>query len=80
MKLVPDWKKVLKRAWSVRLASVAAVLGGLEVAMQQLQPSFPSGRFAMAAALVSAAAALARVVAQTKMFDDEPPEENPCPK
>ena len=31
--LIDDWHRVLRRAWSVRLMLLAAVLSGLEVAL-----------------------------------------------
>ena len=31
--LIEDWRKVLRKAWSVRLSLLAAALGAIEVAL-----------------------------------------------
>lgn len=64
MKLIDDWRWVLRRAWSMRLAVLAACLSASEVAIQILAPAFPTGRFAALAGLVSLAAAVARLIQQ----------------
>lgn len=64
--LIPNWRGVLRRAWSVRLIVVAALFAGIEVALPFV-PQFypiPAGVFA-ALTVVSAIAALAsRIIAQ----------------
>lgn len=66
--LVDDWDAVLKKAWSVKFSVLAAVLGGLEVAVQMVQPaSVPQGAFAAFAAMVSVAATVARVMQQKEI-------------
>ena len=69
MKLIEGWKDVLKKAWSVRLIVVAAVLSGIEAVMPYLESNFPQGVFAAASGVVTAAALLARVVAQKDVDD-----------
>lgn len=69
MKLLDDWKRVVKKAWSFRLALLSAVLGGAEVVIQFWRPDGISpGAFAAVAALVSIASALSRIVAQPKAY------------
>ena len=70
MRLSHDWRRVLRRAWSVRLMALAVLLTGLEVALPFLGDWIPPGRLGLLAGLVSAAALPARFVAQ-KGFDDE---------
>lgn len=41
MKLVSDWKRVLRHAWSVRLMLIAAVLTGAEAALPLIGSAFP---------------------------------------
>lgn len=66
--LVEDWDSILKKAWSVKFSAAAAILGGLEVAVQLVQPaSVPAGAFAAFAALVSVAATVARVLQQKEI-------------
>ena len=46
MRLLPDWRAVLTRAWSIRLILLAAVLSGLEVALPLLPWAVHPGVFA----------------------------------
>lgn len=73
MKPVADWRRVLRRAWSVRLMIVAAVFSGLEVALPLLDGVFPLDRgvFAALSGLATAGAFAARLVAQPSIHDDK---------
>lgn len=64
MKLNDDWKQILRKAWSIRLMAAAAVLSGIEVALPFFAGDIPQGVFATASGVVTAAALVARVVAQ----------------
>lgn len=70
--LLPDWRWVLRYAWSVRLLFLAAVLTGGEAAIAVLTafsvaPSWlPPGALAVLAFAVSMAALVARFIAQAK--------------
>lgn len=68
-KLHANWWQLARRAWSVRLALVAAVLSGAEVACAVFtdNPPIERGTFAVLAALVSVAAAIARLFAQSNV-------------
>lgn len=72
MRLLPDWRRVLARAWSVRLMAVAFVLTGLEAALPFLLPTLPvpAGVLALLAALVVGGAFVARLVAQSSLEKD----------
>jgi hypothetical protein len=72
-RLIDDWRRVLRRAWSVRLAVLSAVLSAAEVTMQLLAPQMSGGGFAVAAGLVALAAAIARLVAQPAMRQEDRP-------
>lgn len=72
-----DWKKVLRYAWSVRFMILAAILSGLEVALPYLPVMMSGGVFAMLSMFMTAAAFIARFVAQ-KEFDDEPDQQDPA--
>jgi hypothetical protein len=72
MRLAANWRRVLRRAWSIRLMIVAGILSGIEVALPlagDLVP-VPVGVFAGLSALTTAGAFVARLVAQ-KDFDHE---------
>ncbi len=65
MCLVWNWKIILRKAWSIRLIVLAALLSGLEVALPLLDLAFvPPGWFAFGSFLVTAGAFVARIVAQ----------------
>lgn len=70
MKLVADWRRILRKAWSFKLIILSGLLSGLDVAMPIIQQSIeslqivPNGAFAILAVLASAAAAIARVLVQ----------------
>lgn len=73
MKLIDDWKTIVKKAWSVRLLLLAGLMSGIEVMVQVLEPSLsadlPKGLFASISGLVTAAALVARVLAQNGVSD-----------
>lgn len=66
LKLMAEWRKVLRHAWSVRLLALAALFSFLEVLLNLAGASlpFPPIVTALATALVTAAAFVARFVAQ----------------
>lgn len=70
MRLQANWKKVLKKAWSVRLLILAALLSGVEVALPFFSDTMPRGPFAALSFLAVAGAFVGRLVAQ-KEFADE---------
>lgn len=67
MSLVPNWKVVLRRSWSVWLIGLAALLSGIEAALPFFPIDIPPGKFAVASILVSAAAFVARLIAQKEL-------------
>ena len=73
MTLISDWKQVIKKAWSVKFMVLAALLSGVEVTCQILEPTIsealPKGLFASLAGLVTAGALVARVMAQSEADD-----------
>lgn len=66
IRLLPDARRLLARAWSVRLALLSAVLSAAEVVTSYVAPAQPSGKFAAFAGVLSLAAAVARLVAQPR--------------
>lgn len=71
MHLVSDWKRVLQRAWSIRLMLIAGALSGLEFALPYLDGyvDIPPRLFAALSGLTVAAAFVARLVAQKGVSD-----------
>lgn len=64
MKAVQNWRWVLRKAWSVRLAVIAGLFSGAEIAMPFFESSIPRGTFAALSGVVTMGAVVARVVAQ----------------
>lgn len=70
MTLLANWSAILLHAWSVRWIIAAALLSGAEVALPliatQLEAAevIPRGALALLAALTSAGALIARILAQ----------------
>jgi hypothetical protein len=63
--LLPDWKDILKKAWSVKFLGLAALVSGCEAVMQIAGASFlPAGVGPAAIGVLSALGILARVMAQ----------------
>lgn len=69
--LIPDWKRVLRKAWSMRLMGIAAVLSFVEVIMPFLSEKMPRGVFAVLSGLTVAGAFIARLVAQKEFSGDD---------
>ncbi len=69
--LLPDWRHVLRRAWSIRFSVLAAVFTAAEVVVpvfgDVLQDMMPRGVFVLLALVASVGAALARLLAQPEM-------------
>jgi hypothetical protein len=66
-----DWKRILTKAWSVRLIALAFLLTALEVAFSITGAplGIPSGIFAALSGLTSAGAFAARLYAQKEFKD-----------
>lgn len=71
MRLVENWRLLLRRAWSVRLMLLAGVLSGAEVVLPLVCADvLPVGVFAVLSFLVTAGAMVARVVAQDGVHNE----------
>lgn len=69
MKLLGDWKHILRKAWSVRLALLAAVFSGAEVVVPLFVDAMPRKWFAVLSFVAVVGAVAARITAQ-KGFSD----------
>jgi hypothetical protein len=69
MKLIDDWRTILRRAWSVRLMILAFALTAAEVILPLYADDLPRGLFAVLSGLAVAGAFVARLAAQ-RGFDD----------
>lgn len=66
MRLVRNWRRVLRHAWSVRLIALSVALSGAEAALPLFldNPPLPRGAMAAIAFAVTGLAMLARLIAQ----------------
>ena len=69
--LIPNWRKVLRKAWSVRLMILTALLNGAEIVLPLFSDKFPRGVFAALSFVVVAGAFVARFVAQKELSGDQ---------
>ena len=72
MKLHPRWKQIVKLAWSVRFIVLAFIFTVLEIGFPLLDGYIDVPRFIFAglAGLFTAAAFVARIVAQANLPED----------
>ena len=68
--LIPDWKKVAKKAWSVRLMLAASVLSGCEAVLPYTEVFMPRGTFALLSFVIVTLALFARFTAQKEFQND----------
>lgn len=66
MKLAPEWKRIARRAWSMRFAALSVVLGVLEL-VPLLDGFLPPRTFAVLSLLSGVATLVARLVHQPEM-------------
>ncbi len=71
--LIPNWRMVLRRAWSIRLMLLAGFLSGFEAALPLLGGFFfiPPGLFAALSGLTVGGAFVARLLAQRDFQDED---------
>ena len=69
--LLDDWRRVLRRAWSIRFSLLAAAFTAAEVVVplfgDVLLDVMPRGAFVLLAFAASIGATVARIVAQPEM-------------
>lgn len=69
MKLIDNWEKVLKHAWSLRLIIVSGLFSGVEAFLPMWSDTVPRGIFALISLAIAIAAAVSRFVSQPKMYE-----------
>ena len=65
--LLDDWRKIARRAWSIRLSIVAPIFTAAEVVVPLFGDVLPRGVFVLLALSASTGAAIARLVAQPEI-------------
>ena len=64
MKLYPNWRTILRKAWSIRFIFLAGLFSAIEVGLPYFGNQIPAGAFAALTAFFCGAAFIARLVAQ----------------
>jgi hypothetical protein len=67
MNLLPNWKWLVRKAWSIRLVVLAGLLSGCEVILPLFVDTLPRNVFAVLSMLAAIGAGVARVMSQPKM-------------
>lgn len=67
MRLIDDWRWLLNKAWSIRLAIIGATLGAVEMALPLFSDSIPRGVFLGLSMFATVGGAVARLIDQPKM-------------
>lgn len=67
MRLLPEWRLLVKGAWSIRLVVLSTVFSGIEVILPLFVDSIPRNSFAVLSMLAAIGAGVARVIAQPRM-------------
>lgn len=65
--LLPDWRRILKQAWSIRLTVLAGLFSAAEVILPLFVDVLPRHLFVVLAFVAIVGAAVARLVAQPEM-------------
>ena len=70
--LLPDWRDILRRAWSIRLMLLAGLLSGCEAILPLFSDSIPVPRWASSLIVLAviAAAFVTRLLAQRQEDED----------
>lgn len=69
--LIEDWRRVLRRAWSIRLVLLGAALSGVEVFLPLFSDAVPRSLFALLSIAACVGGAVARLVAQKEFRDGD---------
>lgn len=70
MKLLPNWKTLLRKAWSIRLMLLAGLLSAAEIVLPLFADAIPRGPFAALTLLAVGGAFVSRLLAQKEITDD----------
>lgn len=64
VRLYPNWKEIIRKAWSIRFIVMAGILSGCEVILPLFGDDIPKNIFASLSLFFVTAAFVARIIAQ----------------
>lgn len=70
MKLLADWRRIARKAWSFRLMILAGVFSTAEIVLPMFVDAMPRAAFAVLSMVAITGAMIARLVAQKGMAND----------
>lgn len=68
--IIQNWRKVLRKAWSLRLMFLAALMSGIEIALPFFADAFPRGVFAGLSFVAVSGAFVARFFVQKDLLNE----------
>lgn len=68
--LSKDWKKIVRKAWSIRLMVLAGLLSAAEVILPMFSDQFPRNVFAVLSLIAIAGGFVTRLMAQKEFSND----------
>lgn len=71
MTLYPNWRRILHKAWSIRLGLLAGLFSAAEVILPLFGDVLPRNLFAALSFVAVMGAVVARLVAQPKTLGDD---------
>lgn len=71
MTLYPNWRRILHKAWSIRLGLLAGLFSAAEVILPLFVDALPRNLFAALSFIAVMGAVVARLVAQPKTLGDD---------
>lgn len=67
MRMIAEWRRIVRKAWSVRLMLLSGVLSGAEIVLPMFADILPRGLFSILTIIAVAGAFVARLTAQKDM-------------
>jgi hypothetical protein len=71
MRFAYDWRRILMRAWSLRLNAIAFVFGSAELVLPLFANEFPRHVFAVLSIAALAGSMVARLIRQKGYYRDD---------
>ncbi|MDE2440167.1 MAG: hypothetical protein KGP14_04010 [Betaproteobacteria bacterium] len=69
MYLHPEWRRILRKAWSVRLAALAGTFAVVDAVLPLYVDSLPRSTFAVLAGVSAFGSIITRAIAQPRMWE-----------
>ena len=69
--LIPDWKNVIRYAWSIKFSILAGAFSACEVILAYFPDALPRGTMAGLAGLSAFGGLVTRVMSQKELTDDK---------